>query len=391
MRLYIPKLVTQVASLVLAVSSIILIQEQKYVLAAEGGLRNSDYDATTSTAVSTYVSIEQRMRVANDYTNPKTLSEYFERAGLLNHVLLLMWDSNGNLIRVSHVSHKEWFPENGFNADKDWHPDNARDISSHVPASPNGRIALLLNDDVVASIDWSINPPIPFMAYTLPATVWENKRFLLTPTPYDMYGFNRFCITLVDAVKTPFSQRKPVIIWRGETHGMSDMNRFLLIKLSEKNRDWLDARSTLKDHSLRLERVEMSEYRYQLDIGGESGTTWGGLLWKMCSGSLIFKVDTFAKDWWHDLLVPWVHYIPIEELVSDLPDRYQWVATHQEEAEKIAMAGQQLCRTISEDKYVWNFHQDILNKIDPATPEQVQEVNGILDGTISGGQKWSFE
>jgi Glycosyl transferase family 90 len=351
--------------------------------ASQGGLRREE-------EAPQFFDIQTRLQMAADYTSPKLLSEYFERAGILNNLLLLKWDKNGDLVRVSEVLHLEWFPENGFNADKDWHPDNARDISARVPPSEFGRVALLLNDDVVASIDWSINPPIPFLAYTLPSTVWDNPRFHMTPTPYDMYGFNRFCITLVDTVKTPFHERKPVIIWRGETHGMSDMNRFLLIRMSAKNRDWLDARSTLKDHSLRLDRMEMSEFRYQLDIGGESGTTWGGLLWKMCSGSLIFKVDTFAKDWWHDLIEPWVHYIPVEELVSDLPERYRWVESHQEEAAKIAKAGQDLCRKISTEEYVWGFHQNKLDGIPPATQAQVKEVDDILDGTIHGST-WTFK
>ena len=329
-----------------------------------------------------YIPIGERIRMANEYTNPPTVAEYLHRNGLLEHIILLKYGPSGTLERVSYVRHMEWFPENGFNSDRYWHPKKPRDISSSTLPSKYGRVAMLLNDDVVQSVDWSINPPITFLAYTLPSTVWDNPTFRLTPTPYDMYGFNRFCITLVDMVKTPFLERKPVIIWRGETHGMADMNRFLLIKMSEKNRDWLDCRSTLKDHSLRMERMDMSEYRYQIDIGGESGTTWGGLLWKMCSGSLIFKVETFSKDWWHDLLKPWEHYIPVEELVSDLPEKYEWVEKNLDKAAIIAQNGNDLCRKVSTEEFVWNYHKELLNNLPEATKEQVQEIDSIMDGLV---------
>lgn len=369
---------------------LLLAAEPLGCLAAEGGIRSSGEPEDTVPSSSLSIDISQRIRLAEEYTNPRTISEYFDRVGKLENLILLKWDKTGALTHVSHIKHLEWFPENGFNADKDWHPDNARDISGHVPPSEHGRVALLLNDDVVASLDWSINPPIPFLAYTLPNTVWDNPRFTLTPTPYDMYGFNRFCITLVQTVTTPFRERKPVIIWRGETHGMSDMNRFLLMRMSDKNRDWLDARSTLKDHSLRLDRMQMSEYKYQLDIGGESGTTWGGLLWKMCAGSLIFKVDTFAKDWWHDLLEPMVHYVPVDELVTNLPQQYQWVESHPDEAEKIANAGKELCLKIATEEYVWGFHQHVLDNIRPATAEEAKEADSLFSGEIQG-DNWTFQ
>lgn len=337
-----------------------------------------------------YMEIKDRIKMAEEYANPKTVAEYFDRVGLLGNFILLKWDPSGTLTHVSKVRHREWFPENGCCPTQDWHPDNARDLWMQAPPSKYGRVALLLNDDVVASVDWSINPPIPFLAYTLPQTVWDNPRYIITPTPYDMYGFNRFCIDYIDDVKTPFHKRIPKIIWRGETHGMSDMNRFLLMRMSQKNKDWLDARSTLRDLSLRLDRKQMSEYKYQLDIGGESGTTWGGLLWKMCSGSLIFRVDTFAIDWWHDMLQPFVHYIPVDELVTDLPERYRWVEEHPAEAAKIAQNGNQLCRKVSTEEFTWDFNQrHVIDKIPPATKEQAQEVDDLFTGKFTN-RTWVF-
>ena len=51
-----------------------------------------------------------------------------------------------------------------------------------------------------------------------------------------------------------------------------------------------------------VERVAFSEfarYRYLLDVGGVSGTTWSALRAKLLSGSLVFKVELDWQDWWH--------------------------------------------------------------------------------------------
>lgn len=36
-------------------------------------------------------------------------------------------------------------------------------------------------------------------------------------------------------------------------------------------------------------------YRYLLDIGGNSGTTWTALAWKLASGALVFKVKSVRR------------------------------------------------------------------------------------------------
>ena len=37
-------------------------------------------------------------------------------------------------------------------------------------------------------------------------------------------------------------------------------------------------------------------YKYLLDIGGNSGTTWTALAWKLASGALVFKAKTVRRS-----------------------------------------------------------------------------------------------
>ncbi|KAL7465301.1 hypothetical protein ACHAXS_005628 [Conticribra weissflogii] len=73
---------------------------------------------------------------------------------------------------------------------------------------------------------------------------------------------------------------------------------------------------------------ELAKYRYHIDIGGGGGTTWSGTIEKLAMPGLLFHHVTPTKDYNYDLLVPWVHYVPIKEDLSDLHEKYLWAESH---------------------------------------------------------------
>ena len=80
----------------------------------------------------------------------------------------------------------------------------------------------------------------------------------------------------------------------------------------------------------------LSKYKYHIDLGGGGGTTWSGTLEKLALPGLLFHHVTPMKDYFHDALKPWEHYVPIKEDLSDLKDKYEWAEANQEEAKRIA-------------------------------------------------------
>ena len=56
---------------------------------------------------------------------------------------------------------------------------------------------------------------------------------------------------------------------------------------------------------------EMARYKYQIDFGGGGGTTFGSTAAKLAMPGLLFHHVTPTKDYFHDDLVPWVHYVPL--------------------------------------------------------------------------------
>lgn len=96
----------------------------------------------------------------------------------------------------------------------------------------------------------------------------------------------------------------------------------------------------------RMSREEMAKYRYQLDIGGGGGTTWSGTVQKLAMPGLLFHHETPTKDYIHDIMKPWIHYVPVRSDLRDLKEKFDWAESHPEAAKRIAGQGTALVRSL---------------------------------------------
>jgi Glycosyl transferase family 90 len=180
-----------------------------------------------------------------------------------------------------------------------------------------------------------------------------------------------------------FYERKNVIVWRGKLHN-GDRSRLTASEMSSNdlNKEWLDA--AIANDSTYMSMEEMgANYKYQLDIGGVSGTSWGGLRWKMCTGNLVFKVNSWSKDWWYDMIEPYVHYIPVESNLSDLRQVYEWAESHPEEVDIIRKNGMEKCRETVTFKAINSFETNVFQQLQSSSKEIVDEVKLFGDGLLS--------
>jgi len=119
--------------------------------------------------------------------------------------------------------------------------------------------------------------------------------------------------------------------------------------------------------------LELARYKYHIDIGGGGGTTWSGTIQKLAMPGLLFHHTTAAKDWYHEHLVPWVHYIPVREDLSDLREQFEWAEHHDRKARAIAKAGTEFVRRMGrpeglDEMYRRHFLkplQDVMNAYQP--------------------------
>ncbi|KAJ7178854.1 glycosyl transferase family 90-domain-containing protein [Mycena crocata] len=91
-----------------------------------------------------------------------------------------------------------------------------------------------------------------------------------------------------------------------------------------------------------------ARYKYVLDVDGNGWSSRFKRL--MNSGSLIFKASAYP-EWFTDRLVPWVHYVPIQNSYADLLDALVFFrgdpagkGAHDDMARRIAAAGREWSR-----------------------------------------------
>jgi len=88
----------------------------------------------------------------------------------------------------------------------------------------------------------------------------------------------------------------------------------------------------LKD---RLSLKQLTKYKFLLVIPGNDVST--GLKWMLYSNSVVMMPIPRKVSWaMEEYLVPYVHYIPIQDDLSDLQTQLQWAMQHDEECQQIS-------------------------------------------------------
>ena len=92
--------------------------------------------------------------------------------------------------------------------------------------------------------------------------------------------------------------------------------------------------------------LELAKYKYHIDLGGGGDTTWTGTTHKLGMPGLLFHHVTPTKDYIHDYIKPWVHYIPVQSDLSDLLEKLDWAESHPKEAQSISENATQLIKRL---------------------------------------------
>ena len=162
----------------------------------------------------------------------------------------------------------------------------------------------------------------------------------------------------------PFSQKKNKIIFgcrkdRGSKYNFVDRRDIEINQRSYFYSDFCDKRNMVYLEDGWITDYDMVEYKYILNIDGNA-STWDATAWKMNSGSVIFKVDAPWVQWFYSEYLPYEHYIPIKDDMSDLQEKYRWCEEHQEECEKIVENSKRLFQKVYKMSNIIKYIQDIL-------------------------------
>jgi hypothetical protein len=108
---------------------------------------------------------------------------------------------------------------------------------------------------------------------------------------------------------------------------------------------------------------EQARYKYHIDLGGGGGTTWTGTIEKLAMPGVLFHHVTPTSDYFYNRLIPWIHFIPVREDLSDLRERFEWAESNPDEAQKIARAGTEFAKWIGTVEGFKTMYQEYL--VDP--------------------------
>lgn len=119
------------------------------------------------------------------------------------------------------------------------------------------------------------------------------------------------------------------IFWRGTL--FFSFSRRCLFELGKKYPNYLQIEDSTKGKFLPM--IEQAKYKYLIDTRGNG---WSGRLQTLLKlGRVIFVASRPYREWYFDRLIPMKHFVPVEEDMSDLIEKYIFMENHPELYEKI--------------------------------------------------------
>jgi len=179
----------------------------------------------------------------------------------------------------------------------------------------------------------------------------------------------------IQAVDIPFEQKRDMAVFRGALTGIhrdgykpnmkdrvDDYEKCWLIHrcrlvLQAGQSPLIDARLVPNSQKDGEEEEEIPQYirgipiyggkynyeqmlQYKAIIMLEGNDISSGLKWALYSNSVVITQRPTKTSWaMEELLEPWVHYIPINDALSDVEEKVKWIMDHPEQAQRIAYAG----------------------------------------------------
>ena len=122
------------------------------------------------------------------------------------------------------------------------------------------------------------------------------------------------------------------ILWKGNI--TSDDSRSFLEILANRYPSVLSVDDPVNNKSLQfVPMTDFADNKYLLDIRGYGWSDRLKILLQL--GRPVFIVDRPYKEWYTDKLVPWTHYVPVKEDMSDLIEHFTYMEEHPDKYDEI--------------------------------------------------------
>ena len=163
--------------------------------------------------------------------------------------------------------------------------------------------------------------------FTYCTTYSMDDRVIAFPDFNSCYDEKTFFNPFITQSKCKEAAMKPWqdnhIFWRGT---ILDFSRTCLFTLGQRYPQYLKIEDSSQGQYIHM--TEQAKYKYLIDVRGHG---WSGRLQTLLQlGRPVFIADRPYREWYFNRLIPWTHYIPIKEDLSDLIEKYEYMERHSE-------------------------------------------------------------
>ena len=213
-----------------------------------------------------------------------------------------------------------------------------------------------------ASDDTNTYPVFHKQKYILAQSTHPDTAYTIPVPDRYYYVLNQYNLDRSIHRGIPFKNKISKIVYAGNDRG----NKYNFTKrrdIEVSQRAYFSSNSVPKeniDAPSHIERNDMINYKYILDIDGNA-STWDATAWKLNSGSVIFKSDSNWEQWFYDEYKPWVHYVPVADDFSDIQERYNWCEANPEKCEEMIGKAKEFFQAIYRHENVLKYVHELLD------------------------------
>lgn len=221
-----------------------------------------------------------------------------------------------------------------------------------------------------------------------PLLVYSKRKNFVThvliPDGEALHGYDHFNREIEKGCKQfPWEKKLNKAFWRGATSdGCYDLEhweenpRAKLVLLSlqfpqlidasfhifvsgAENNPAMLANPLLKSNFL-SPRISL-KYKYLVDVDGTT-CSWQRCYWTLLSNSLVFKQTSDNIEWFYKALIPHYHFIPIENSISDLPEKILQAMNDDQKMKKIAQNATEFVKTNLSEEMIYLYFYLVIKK-----------------------------
>ncbi len=109
-----------------------------------------------------------------------------------------------------------------------------------------------------------------------------------------------------------------------------------------------------------LSMEDMCQYKYIVSIEGNDKDS--GINWKLASNSVVLMRRPKFESWLMEgLLIPFYHYVPLNDEFTDFEEKLEWCKNHPNECKKISENAYKFMSTFCDPKVEFNIYKKIID------------------------------